>query len=32
MKTKTNVKAGRASGDKLKYMEIKMEQVVISAA
>jgi hypothetical protein len=31
MKTKTNVKAGKATGDsKVKYMEVKMETVIIS--
>jgi len=32
MKTKTNVKAGKATGDsKVKYMEIKMNDVTVAS-
>lgn len=31
MKTKTNVKAGKAGGDKTKYMEFKLKEVLITA-
>jgi hypothetical protein len=30
MKTRTNVKAGKAGGDKVKYIEYKMKEVFIS--